>query len=85
MASYECMYGHLETCLCVIEINDANGKNQLLYFPNYPVFGSLSGQLRDTIMKTLPIGSHRDKIVGLLGYTNAVKQKMEFSFNLKNI
>jgi len=61
--------------LISIEINDDKNQDQTVYFPKYPVFNSLSGNLRDYIMKNVARDSHRDKIVSLLGYTDAVKKK----------
>ena len=66
----------LEKCLLNIEITDDNGKDQYIYFPKYPVFSSLTGNLRDYIMKAVGRDSHRDKIVTLLSYTDGVKQKI---------
>jgi hypothetical protein len=62
--------------LISIEINDDKNQDQTVYFPKYPVFNSLSGNLRDYIMKNVARDSHRDKIVSLLGYTDAVKKKI---------
>lgn len=73
MASYKCLYAHLEKCLLSIEITDDKGKDQVIYFPKYPVFSSLTGNLRDYIMRNVTRDSHRDKIVSLLGYTEGVK------------
>ena len=46
------------------------------------MFSSLTGNLRDYIMKNVTRDSHRDKIVSLLSYTDGVKQKIEYSYNL---
>jgi len=51
MGGYLCMYSHLDTLLLNIEITDAQGRDQFIYFPKYPVFDSLTGNLRDFIMK----------------------------------
>ena len=67
------MYSYLEKCLLNIEITDDNGKDQFIYFPKYPVFNSLTGNLRDFIMTEVNRNSHRDKIVSLLSYTKGVK------------
>ena len=66
-----------------IEVTDENGKDQTIFFPNYPVFSSLTGNLRDFIMVKVARDSHRDKIVSLLSYTEGVKSKIEYSYNLK--
>lgn len=50
MKDYKCMYGHLETLLLSIEVTDEKGTDQTVFFPNYPVFQSLAGNLRDEIM-----------------------------------
>jgi hypothetical protein len=49
----------------------------------YPVFDSLAGNLRDFIMRQVNRSSHRDKIVTLLSYTEGVKNKIEYSYQLK--
>jgi hypothetical protein len=41
---------YLEGRLLKIEITNEVGHNQILYFPNHPVFSSLSSQLRDAVM-----------------------------------
>lgn len=79
------MYTYLEKCLINIEITDDKGSDQVIYFPKYPVFSSLTGNLRDFIMTAVTRDSHRDKIVSLLGYTDGVKEKIEYSYNLKKI
>lgn len=53
-----------------------------MIFPKYPVFNSLTGNLRDTVMASVQRSTHRDKIVSLLGYTSAIKSKIESSYNL---
>lgn len=73
MAEYKCMYSYLDKCLLNIQITDDKGKDQFIYFPKYPVFKSLSGNLRDLIMKDVNRASHRDKLVSLLSYTRGVK------------
>ena len=50
MKKYNCMYSHLETLVISIEVADEKGTNQTVYFPKFPVFDSLSGNLRDKIM-----------------------------------
>lgn len=57
----------------------------MIYFPKYPVFASLSGNLKDIIMAAVERGSHRDKIVSLLSYSKAVKEKINYSFDLQKI
>jgi hypothetical protein len=57
----------------------------VIYFAKYPVFSSLTGNLRDFIMHGVTRDSHRDKIVSLLSFTEGVKEKMEYSYNLKKI
>ena len=54
-----------------------------MYFPKYPVFDSLAGNLRDYIMHEVNRSSHRDKIVTMLSYTDGVKNKIEYSYQLK--
>lgn len=80
-----CMYSYLEKCLLNIEITDEKGKDQVIYFAKYPVFSSLTGNLRDFIMRSVARDSHRDKIVSLFSYTEGVREKMEYSYNLKKI
>lgn len=78
------MFEYLEKCLLSIEI--VNGSNkQIIIFPKYPVFNSLSGNLRDTVMDSVSRTTHRDKIVSLLGYTSAIKTKIESSYSLLKI
>ena len=43
------LYEFLEKCLLEIEIINA-GQKQTIIFPKYPVFSSLSGNLRDAVM-----------------------------------
>lgn len=50
MKSYKCLHSYLEKCLLNIEITDDKNKDQIIYFPKYPVFNSLAGNLRDYIM-----------------------------------
>lgn len=76
LAEYHCMYTYLEKCLLNIEIADDKGADQVIYFPKYPVFSSLTGNLRDYIMKQVNRNSHRDKIVSLLSFTEGVKEKI---------
>jgi hypothetical protein len=83
MENYTCLYSHLESLLLSIEVTDEKGTTQTVFFPNYPVFGSLAGNLRDHIMIKVIRDSHRDKIVSLLAYTDGVKEKMESSYNLE--
>ena len=82
MKKYQCMYSHLETLLISIEVADQKGKNQTVFFPKFPVFDSLAGNLRDKIMLDVCRDSHREKIVSLLSYTDGIKEKMEYSYNL---
>lgn len=82
MQEYKCMNTYLENCLLKIEITDDKGSDQFVYFPKYPVFSSLTGNLRDYIMSQVSRSSHREKIVSLLSYTDGVKQKIEYSYNL---
>jgi hypothetical protein len=77
------MYSYLEKLLLSIEVTDEKGSDQTVYFPRYPVFESLTGNLRDYIMLAVNRNSHRDKIVSLLSYTEGVKNKIEYSYNLK--
>jgi len=70
------MFEYLETCLLEIEIVDSNKKKQTIIFPKYPVFNSLTGNLRDTVMGEVSRTTHRDKIVSLLGFTGAIKSKI---------
>ena len=77
------MYEHLESLLLSIQVDDGKGGTQTVFFPRYPVFSSLADSLRDQIMKEVPRDSHRDKIIGMLGYTEAVKEKIEYSYNLE--
>jgi len=58
-----------------IEIMNA-GQTQVIIFPKYPVFNSLSSNLRDTVMSAVSRTTHREKIVSLLGYTGAIKTKI---------
>ena len=83
MRKYQCPLTFLESCLLSIEVTDARGSDQNLYFPKYPVFDSLTDNLRDYIMGQVNRASHRDKIVSLLSYTEGVKEKMEATYNLK--
>lgn len=73
----------LEGRLLKIEITNANNGNQILYFPNHPVFSSLTDQLRDQVMADVTRGTRRDKIVTLLKQYNVIKQEIEHSFTLK--
>lgn len=67
----------------MIEIEIVNeGVEQTVIFPKYPVFNSLTGGLRDSVMAGVSRSSHRDKIVSLLGYTSAIKSKIESSYTL---
>ena len=52
------------------------GVEQIVIFPKYPVFNSLTGGLRDTIMNQVERSTHRDKIVSLQGYSSAIKNKI---------
>jgi len=52
------------------------GQTQVIIFPKYPVFNSLSSNLRDTVMSAVSRTTHREKIVSLLGYTGAIKTKI---------
>ena len=75
------LYEYLEKCLIEIEIMNQN-KVQTLIFPKYPVFSSLTGGLRDAVMNEVSRSSHRDKIVSLLGYTSAIKSKIQSTYTL---
>lgn len=66
-----------------IEITDGNNSKQNIYFPNYPFFSSLSGGLRDQVMKDVARSTHRDKIVSLLCFTTDIKQIMEESYQFE--
>lgn len=70
------LYSYLESLLINIEINDEYNKLQKVLFPKHPVFNSLSGNLRDYVMGAVERGSHRDKIVSLLGYIGGIKDKI---------
>jgi hypothetical protein len=52
-------------------------------FPKHPVFNSLSGNLRDYVMAQVERGSHRDKIVSMLGYVGGVGDKLQKSYTLE--
>jgi hypothetical protein len=65
----------LEKNLLQIEIING-GVAQTVIFPKFPVFNSLTGNLRDTVMNSVSRSTHRDKIVSLLGYTSAIKNKI---------
>ena len=78
------MYNYLEKCLLRIEIVNNNQK-QIVVFPKYPVFNSLSSSLRDTVMDSVLRATHRDKIVSLLSYTGSIKRKIESSYSLLKI
>lgn len=54
-----------------------------MYFPRYPVFSSLSPNLRDYVMAEVERSTHRDKIVSLLGFVSGIKEKIEYSYNLQ--
>jgi protoheme ferro-lyase len=69
------LYDYLEKNLLRIEIIN-NGVEQIVIFPKYPVFNSLTSGLRDTIMNSVSRDTHRDKIVSLLAYTSAIKNKI---------
>lgn len=69
------MYEFLEKCLLEIEIVNS-GQPQTIIFPKYPVFNSLSANLRDAVMEKVSRTTHRDKIVSLLGYTSSIKTKI---------
>lgn len=75
------LYDFLEKNLLQIQIMNG-GMPQTVIFPKYPVFNSLSGNLRDTVMTSVSRSTHRDKIVSLLGYTSAIKSKIESSYTL---
>lgn len=75
------LYEFLEKNLLQIEIING-GISQIVIFPKYPVFNSLTGGLRDTIMNSVQRSTHRDKIVSLQGYTSAIKTKIESSYTL---
>ncbi len=77
------MYAYLEKNILKIEITDNNDEEQTVYFPRYPVFSSLSPNLRDYVMAQVERSTHRDKIVSLLGFVNGVKDKIEYSYNLE--
>lgn len=83
MKEYKCLYTHLEGLLLSIEVTDEKGNDQTVFFPNYPVFSSLTDNLRDYIMVEVTRDSHRDKIVSLLSFTDGVKNKIQYSYNLK--
>ncbi len=78
------MFEFLEKCLLEIEIVNA-GNTQTIIFPKYPVFNSLSGNLRDAVMEKVQRTTHRDKIVSLLGYTSSIKTKIESSYSLLKV
>jgi hypothetical protein len=69
------MFEYLEKCLLEIEIMNA-GEKQTIIFPKFPVFNSLSDNLRDAVMDKVLRTTHRDKIVSLLGYTSPIKSKI---------
>lgn len=69
------LFEFLEKNLLQIEIIN-NGVEQLVIFPKYPVFKSLTGGLRDTVMNSVERSTHRDKIVSLMAYTGAIKSKI---------
>ena len=66
-----------------IEINDEYNKLQVVLFPKHPVFNSLSGNLRDYVMTNVERGSHRDKIVSLLGFIGGIGEKKKKSYTLE--
>jgi hypothetical protein len=61
------------------------GNTQTIIFPKYPVFNSLSSNLRDAVMEKVQRTTHRDKIVSLLGYTSSIKTKIESSYSLLKV
>lgn len=70
------MFEYLERCILKIEITDNNNQEQTVYFPRYPVFSSLSPNLRDYVMSEVERSTHRDKIVSLLGFVSGIKDKI---------
>jgi hypothetical protein len=50
MKGYKCMFTYLESLLISIEVADDRNITQTVYFPRFPVFDSLAGNLRDMIM-----------------------------------
>jgi len=76
------LYDYLEKNLLSIEII-MGGESQIVRFPKFPVFNSLTGGLRDTVMNSVERSTHRDKIVSLQGYTSAIKNKIESSYKLE--
>ena len=76
------LFEYLERNLLQIEII-MGGVEQIVIFPKYPVFNSLTGGLRDTIMNQVQRSTHRDKIVSLQGYSSAIKNKIESSYTLE--
>lgn len=75
---------YLDSRLLKIEITNRNSLNQILYFPNHPVFSSLSGELRDSVMYEVSRETRRDKIVSLMNQFDLIKTEMEHSFILEN-
>lgn len=76
------MINYLEGRLLKIEITNRDGHTQILYFPNHPVFASLSGQLRDNTMYEVTRETRRDKIVTLFQQYSHIKEEMEHSFKI---
>ncbi len=53
------LFQFLESLLLSIEINDHNMKRQIVLFAKFPVFDSLSGNLRDYLMSVVGRSTHR--------------------------
>ena len=45
-------------------------QNQIIYFPNHPVYSYLSRSTRNIIMEEINRSTHRDKIIGLINTTD---------------
>lgn len=76
------LFDYLEKCLLKIEINDVYDKKQIVYFPKYPVFDSLSANLKNTIMEVVARKTQREKIVSLISYQESTTKKIESSYTL---
>lgn len=68
-----------ENLLIQIEINCSSGK-QYVYFPFNPVFKFLAKDTKNRIMAEVNRETQRDKLVGLLGYTDEVFGEIEWNY-----
>lgn len=66
----------------VATFNNGVNKHQFIYFAKEPVFNFLSSETKDQMMYEVNRETSRDKLTGLISYTNDIFTEIEWNYQL---